>query len=83
MDGDVGGKVGREVAKTTVWKHPMSSHDAHTAANDKPVGHRLSGGKPRSLLPHCHPPWLPLFQPLLWRVGKMLLRNANQLTFNT
>ena len=50
------------------WKnhpvgHPMSSHDAHTVANDTPVGHITSGSKSRSPLPNWRPPWVPLFQP--------------------
>ena len=36
--------------------YPMSSHDAHTVANDTP------GSKPRSPLLNWHPPWVPLFQ---------------------
>ena len=43
--------------------HFMSSHDTYTVANDTPVGHIVSGSKPRSLLPNWHPPWVPLFQP--------------------
>ena len=43
--------------------HPMSSHDAHTVANDTIVGHIVSGRKPRSPLPNWRPPWVPLFQP--------------------
>ena len=43
--------------------HPISSHDAHTVANDTIVGHIVSGSKPRSPLPNWCPPWVPLFKP--------------------
>ena len=43
--------------------HPMSSHDAHTVANDTPVGHIVGGSKSRSPLPNWCPPLVPLFQP--------------------
>ena len=42
---------------------PMSSHDAHTVANDTPVGHIASASKSRSPMPNWCTPWLPLFQP--------------------
>ena len=42
--------------------HPMSSHDAHTVANDTIVGHIVSGSKPRSPLPNWYPPLVPPFQ---------------------
>ena len=42
-------------------RHPISSYDAHTVANDTIVGHIVSGSKPRSPLPNWHPPWVPLF----------------------
>ena len=32
--------------------HPMSSHDAHTVANDTLVSHIVNGSKPRSPLPN-------------------------------
>ena len=41
----------------------MSSHDAYTVINDRPIGHIDSGIKSRSPLPNWHPPWVPLFQP--------------------
>ena len=83
-DGRWGG-VGGWVAggKNPLLGYPMSSHDAHTVANDTSVGHMVSGSKPRSPLPNGCPPWVSLFQPWLWRVSKMLLRKADQLTFNT
>ena len=70
------------------WKAPhlehlMSSHDAYTVTNDSPVGHIVSGSKPRSPLPNWHTPWVPLYQLWLWRVGKMPFRKADQLTYNT
>ena len=58
--GEVGGVGG---GKNYPLGHPMSSHDAHTVANDTPVGHIASGSKSRSPLPNWHPPWVPLFQP--------------------
>ena len=42
--------------------HPMSSHDAHTLANNTPVGHIAGGNKYRSPLSNWCPPWVPLFQ---------------------
>ena len=61
--GGVGrGGVGREVAKTTP-RDTLSSHDAHTVANDTSVGQIASGSKSRSPLPNWRPPWVPLFQP--------------------
>ena len=39
--------------------HPMSSHDAHTVANDTIMGHIVSGIKPRSPLPN----WCPAIVP--------------------
>ena len=42
--------------------HPMSSHDAHTVANNTLVGRIASGSKYRSPLPNWLPPWVPLFQ---------------------
>ena len=41
---------------------PMSSHNAHTVANDTIVGHIVSGSKPKSPLSNLCPPWVPLFQ---------------------
>ena len=58
--GGVGGVGG---GKNHRLGHPMSSHDAHTVANDTIVGPIVSGRKPRSPLPNWHPPWVPLFQP--------------------
>ena len=58
--GGVGGVKG---GKNYPLGHPMSSHDAHTVANDTPVGHIASGSKSRSPLPNWHPPCVPLFQP--------------------
>ena len=39
--------------------HPMSSHEAHTVANDTPVGHIVSGSKSRSPLPIWYLPIVP------------------------
>ena len=58
--GGVGGDGG---GKKPPLGHSMSSHDAHTVANDTPVGHIASGSKSRSSLPNWHPQWVPLFQP--------------------
>ena len=41
--------------------YPMSSHDAHTVANNTIVGPIVSGSKPWSPLPNWRPPWVPLF----------------------
>ena len=43
--------------------HLMSSHDAHTVANDTPVSHIVSGSKSRSPLLNWRLPWVTLFQP--------------------
>ena len=63
--GGVGqGGVGREGGgKNQPLGHSMSSHDAHTVANNTLVGHTASGNKYRSPLSNWHPPWVPLFQP--------------------
>ena len=58
--GGVGGVIG---GKNYHLGHPMSSHDAHTVANDTVVGPIVGGSKPRSPLPNWYPPWVPLFQP--------------------
>ena len=58
---EVGGWVGG--GKNYPQGHAMSSHDAHTVANNTPVGHTASGSKYRSPLSNWHPPWVPLFQP--------------------
>ena len=58
-----GGMGGVGGGKNHPLGHPMSSHEAHTVANDTPVGHIASGSKSRSPLPNWHPPWVPLFQP--------------------
>ena len=66
MGGRVGwGGVGRGGVgggKNHPLGHPMSSHDAHTVANNTTVGHTASGSKYRSPLSNWHPPWVPLFQ---------------------
>ena len=36
--------------------YSMSSHDAHTVANNTPVGHMVNGSKPRSPMPNWCPP---------------------------
>ena len=65
--GQVG--VGREGVggvgggKNHTLGHPMSSHDAHTVANNTPVGHIASGSKYRSPLSNWCPPWVSLSQP--------------------
>ena len=51
---------GMGVGKNPRLGHPMSSHDDHTVANETPVGHIVSGSKPRTPLPNWHPPWVPL-----------------------
>ena len=43
--------VGEGGGKNHPLGHSMSSHDAHTVANDTPVGHRASGSKSMSSLP--------------------------------
>ena len=58
--GEVGGEGG---GKNHCLGHPISSHDAHTVANNTLVGCIVNGSKYRSLLPNWHPPWVPLFQP--------------------
>ena len=58
--GGVGGLGG---GKNHPLGHSMSSHDAHTVANDTIVRPIVSGSKPRSPLPKWHPPWVPMFQP--------------------
>ena len=45
--GGVGGVGG---GKNYPLGHPMSNHDAHTVANNTPVGHIASGNKYRSPL---------------------------------
>ena len=57
--GGVGGEGG---GKKHFQGHPMSSHDAHTVANNTPEGHTASGSRYRSPLSNWHPPWVPLFQ---------------------
>ena len=57
------GRGGVGVGKNPCLGHPMSSHDAHTVANDTPIDHIVSGSKSRSALPNWRPPWVPLFQP--------------------
>ena len=47
-----GGVDGVEGVKNHPLGHPMSSHDAHTVANDTPVSHIASGSKSRSPLPN-------------------------------
>ena len=49
------------VGKSPHLGHPMNSHDDHTVANETPMGHIVSGSKPRTPLPNWHPPWVPLF----------------------
>ena len=78
--GGVGGEGG---GKNHCLGHHMSGHDAHKVANNTPVGHIVSGRKYRSPLANWHPPWVPLFQPRLRRVGKIPFRKVDQLTFNT
>ena len=52
--GGMGGKVGWHGwslvggGKNHCLGHPISSHVAHTVANDTPVGHTVSGSKSRS-----------------------------------
>ena len=62
-----GGAGGAGGSKNFCLGHPKSSHDAHTVTNDTPVGHIVSGCKPRSPLPIWCPQWVPLFQPCLWQ----------------
>ena len=57
--GGVGGVGG---GKKPHLGHFMSSHDAHTGANDTPVSYIASGSKYRPPLPNLCPPWVPLFQ---------------------
>ena len=77
--GGVGGVGGVGGGKNYHLEHPMSSHNAHTVANDLSVGHIVSGSKSRSPMPNWCPPWVPLFQ----EGWQMPLRKADQLTFNT
>ena len=63
--GGMGGGVGQGGVgggKNHHLGHPMSSHDAHTVANDTIVGPIVSGSKPRFPLPNWRPPKVPLFQ---------------------
>ena len=55
----VGG--GEEGGKNHYLGHLISSHNAHTVANDTPMDYIVSGSKPRSPLPNWHPSWVPLF----------------------
>ena len=57
------GRGGVGGGKNHSFGHSISSHGAHTVANDTPVSHIASGSKSRSPLPNWHPPWVPLFQP--------------------
>ena len=57
--GGVGGVGG---GKNYRLRHPTSSHDAHTVANDTIVGPIVSGNIPRNPLPDWCPSWVPLFQ---------------------
>ena len=43
--------------------HPMNSHESHTVANDKLVGHVDSESKSRPPLPNWRLPRVPLYQP--------------------
>ena len=55
--GGVGGVGG---GKNHPWGHPMSSHDAHTVANNTLVGHTASGSKYRYPLSNWRPPMGPI-----------------------
>ena len=57
--GGVGGAGG---GKNPCLGYPMNSLDTHTVANNRPVGHIVSGSKYRSPLPNWSPPWVPLYQ---------------------
>ena len=68
MGGGVGwDEEGWEVAKTIPWDTPCA----------------VMMPTKWSPLSNWRPPWVPLFQPSLWRVSKMLLRKVDQLIFNT
>ena len=57
-----GGVSGVGGGKNHPQEHSMSSHDAHTVANNTTVGHVASGSKYRTPLSNWCPPWAPLFQ---------------------
>ena len=51
--GGISNRVGGEGGgKNYPLGYSMSSHDAHTVANDTPVGHIASGSKSRPSLPN-------------------------------
>ena len=54
IEGWVEGAVawgGMRGGKNRLFGHPMSSHDAHTLANDTPLGHIVSGVPTAQLVP--------------------------------
>ena len=61
------GWVGRWVGWAGRWQKPSfeTLHDAHTVANDTPVGHIASESKSRSPLPNWRPPCMGAIVPAM------------------
>ena len=62
MGSDGVGWGGVEHSRNPCLGHSISSHDAHTVANDTPLGYIVSESKSMSPLPIWHPPCVPFLQ---------------------
>ena len=95
QDGVRWDRVGWEVAKTIVWDTLWAAMMPTHLGTPHEQPWCLHSGQWHNSGPHSQwertqvpvpswcPPWVPLFQPWLWRFLKMPFTKADQLTFNT